>query len=208
MIKFPIATLSISVVIIGLFMLFGEAPATLIWQSDELNVWQLFSAHFVHIGTEHLFWNCFAFIVLGSIIEQHSIKRLMLALTVGCTAVNFYLFVLFDLSAYAGLSGALNTLLIVALYQVSKVPGYKAAAWLSFMISVTKLIYEWSTGNTVLTSLAWPAVPEAHFAGLIGGLCLCLLFTCKSKLSDDSHKAIQEREQKIAKKNTQQFLSV
>ncbi len=204
MIKFPIATLSLSAVIIGLFLIFGAAPTTLIWQSNELNIWQLISAHFVHIGIEHLFWNCFALIVLGIIIEQHSIKRLMLTLVIGCTAVNLYLLTLFDLAAYAGLSGALNTLLIVALYQASKVPGYKAAAWLSFIISVAKLIYEWSTGNTVLTSLAWPAVPEAHLAGLIGGMCLCLVFAWKSKRDDDSF----ENSQGCRQKNKQPFLSV
>ena len=204
MTKFPIATLSLSAVIIGLFLISGAAPTTLIWQSNELNVWQLISAHFVHIGIEHLFWNCFALIVLGSIIEQHSIKRLMLTLVIGCTAVNLYLFTLFDLAAYAGLSGALNTLLIVALYQASKVPGYKVAAWLSFIISVAKLIYEWSTGNAVLTSLAWPAVPEAHLAGLIAGMCLCLLFAWKSKRDDDSF----ENSQGCRQKNKQPFLSV
>ena len=183
--KFPIVTLSLSLVTFTLFSLFGEAPSTLTWQVSQLKVWQPISAHFVHISFEHLFWNVTALIILGSIIEQHSVKRLILTLVIGCAAVNIYLLTLFDLAAYAGLSGALNALLIVALYQISQVPGYKAAAWLSLIISVIKILFEWHTGINVFTSLSWPAVPEAHLAGLIAGLCLCLLFLRKSKLIDN-----------------------
>lgn len=190
MIKFPTLTISLSLATIGLFLLFGETPPTLIWQSNQLELWQLISSHFVHISIQHLLWNIIAFIILGSIIEQHSSRRLILTLAMGCTAVNLYLFSLFDLPAYAGLSGVLNSLLVVALYQISKLPEYNTAAWLSLIASVSKLLYEWHTGTTLLTSLAWPSVPEAHFVGLIGGFTLCFLFARNTKIDNNTEHCL------------------
>ena len=172
--KFPTVTAAITTTIIGLFLAFGALPENLIWQNNAAYSWQLISAHFVHIGADHLTWNLLALIILASIIEQHSVKRLLLSLTLGCAFVNLYLLTLFDLPAYAGLSGVLNTLLVVALYQIAQRPEYRTAAIVSFMASIAKISLEWLREDALFSSLIWPSVPQAHFAGLLGGIVLCL----------------------------------
>ena len=173
--KFPKATFVISTILLGLFQFFGVMPENLVWQQDANNAWQLISAHFVHISPDHLTWNLIAFAILGGFIEQHSIKRLLLSLGIGIVCVSLYLITLFDMAAYAGLSGVLNTLLVTALYQIAKTPGYRTAAIFSFIASTAKIFVELIAGQALFSSMIWPPVPEAHLAGLIGGIVFCLI---------------------------------
>ena len=74
-----------------------------------------------------------------------------------------------SLSIYCGLSGILNSLLIVGLLHL----------WCDFhhpMVLVTvvgaalKIILEIYIGQALLTQTAWPSVPTAHAAGFLCGL--------------------------------------
>jgi len=178
--KLPKVTAAISALLFGLFLAFGAMPENLLWQRDGGFSWQIISSHFVHISTDHLIWNLIAFMLLGGVIEQHSSKRLLLSLGVGVAFVSLYLVTLFNMAAYAGLSGVLNTLLVIALYQIAKMPGYRTAALISFIASVVKISIELITGGALFSSLIWPSVPEAHLAGLIGGIGFCLFSYLKS----------------------------
>jgi len=173
--KFPTATVFISLVLIGLILVFGAMPENLIWQQHSPYSWQLLSTHFVHINTEHVIWNLGAFVVLASVIEQHSKQRLFISIAVGCLFVSLYLLNFFELPAYAGLSGALNTLFVVALYQIAQKQEYRLAASISLAASIAKILFEWLSGDALFSSLVWPAVPAAHLAGIIGGVCYCLI---------------------------------
>ena len=169
--KLPIITLSISGLIALAFIAFGGAPEPFIWLADTklTQTWRMLTAHFVHSDPEHLAWNLAAFMILGTIIEQHSKRDLLYGLVVGIVAVNIYLSTVYQLTAYAGLSGVLNTLLVVALFKLCQIPSYRAAAMWTMVLSMLKIIVELYSGHSVFSSIAWQAVPQAHLVGWIAG---------------------------------------
>jgi rhomboid family GlyGly-CTERM serine protease len=153
-----------------IFLLAGAMPDQLIWHNGtDIQNWQWVSAHFAHISREHLIWNLAALLLLGSIIEQTSRAALGLALVFGTVSVNIYLASLFTLDAYAGLSGVLNSLLLVALYFLYQLADYKVASVITLILSLAKIAVEYFFEMSIFSTLPWPSVPEAHFAGLIGG---------------------------------------
>lgn len=154
------------------FAVFGSAPEQFIWLADTgfEQTWRMVSAHFVHSDIEHLAWNVGAFMILGSIIEQHSKRDLIYGLILGVVAVNVYLLSLYQLNAYAGLSGVLNTLLVVALFRLCQSPVYRAAAMWTLVLSMLKIIVELYSGQSVFSSIAWQAVPQAHLVGWLAGM--------------------------------------
>lgn len=183
MMKIPTITLLMSASIVALFAIFGATPESLIWLSsiEKLEPWRWLSAHFVHISAEHLIWNLLPFIILGSIIEQHSKRDLLLGLGLGIVCINGYLAWFFVLPAYAGLSGVLNTLLVVALTHLYRHPDYRWAAMTVLVASLAKIIYELYFEASLFSSLDWPAVPEAHLVGWLAGS--LLFFRCCRKTS-------------------------
>jgi rhomboid family GlyGly-CTERM serine protease len=182
MMRLPIVTISIALTTICVFLLGGPVPDQLIWHNGEgTKIWQWLSAHFAHISSEHLSWNIVAFVILGSIIEQTSRKVLGLALVAGVIGVNLYLASLFTLDAYAGLSGALNAMLLIALYFLYQLADYKIASVVTLVLSLAKIVVEYFFGLSIFSTLAWPAVPEAHLAGLIGGAVLILILEMRKQ---------------------------
>ena len=169
--KLPIVTLSISSLMALVFIAFGGAPEQFVWLADTglTQTWRMITAHFVHSDLEHLAWNLVAFMILGTIIEQHSKRDLLSGLVVGVVSVNVYLSSVYQLTAYAGLSGALNTLLVVALFKLCQIPSYRAAAMWTMALSMLKIVVELYSGHSVFSSIAWQAVPQAHLVGWIAG---------------------------------------
>jgi len=182
--RLPIVTIGITLSMLALYLIAGAMPEQFIWQHGlGLEIWRWISAHFVHINVDHLIWNLVAFGILASIIEQTSRKVLGLALAFGIIGVNIYLATFFSLNAYAGLSGTLNALLFIALYFLYQQPGYKLASIITLILSVAKIIVEFSFGLSLFSTLPWPSVPQAHFAGLIsGGLLAAALELRKKRL--------------------------
>lgn len=187
--KIPYITLSISALMLALFTFYGGAPELFIWYTNDgfQQPLQLLTAHFVHSDIEHLAWNVGAFILLGTIIEQHSKRCLLLALGVGLVSVNAYLLTFYNLNAYIGLSGVLNTVLIVALFHLCQKPNYRAAAIWTLILSMIKIVYELYSGASVFSSISWSAVPEAHLAGWLGGVVFVSLKTV-NYFSINKHK--------------------
>lgn len=182
--KLPIVTFSVALATCVLYALWGAMPDTLIWhQGEGQSVWQWLTAHFVHISTEHLLWNVVALLLLGSIIEQNSRFALLLALFAGVIGVNAYLALFYALDAYAGLSGVLNTVLVVALYQLYLKPEYKLASALTFVLSVMKVAAEYQLNLSLFSTLPWPPVPQAHFAGLVAGVGLVLMLISGKRIT-------------------------
>lgn len=179
--RLPIVTTSISLIIVALYFIAGAMPDSLMWQHSTTQIWQWLSTHFVHISLDHLAWNLIAFLILGSIIEQTSRKVLGLSLVAGIISVNVYLLTLFEMGAYAGLSGVLNSLLITALYFLYKQPGYRLASILTLIASILKIAVEYCYDLSLFSKLPWPAVPEAHIAGFAGGVILVLVLELRLK---------------------------
>ncbi len=130
----------------------------------------LLSGHFVHVDASHWLWNGVALLGLGAFIERRS-RRLMLAsLLLGLLAVNLLLLSPFShIVFYCGLSGVLNSLLVVALWLFWR---QTRSRWVfvSALLCLGKLGVELLTGSSLLTQNAWQAYPAAHLAGTVGGV--------------------------------------
>lgn len=181
-VRLPIVSLALGAACALIFWIFGAIPNTLILHSDEgQRAWQWLSSHGVHISKQHLMWNMAALLILGSLIEQTSRRLMLAALGLGILGVNIYLAIFYNLDAYAGLSGVLNSLLVIALYCLYQRPDYRAAAVITLLLSIAKIIVEMVMQGSLFSKLPWPPVPQAHLAGMLGGLALILILEIRKR---------------------------
>lgn len=132
--------------------------------------WRIFYGHFVHFTFDHLFWDVVALAILGAVIEYNNPKDLLPSFVVSCLFVSGW-FLLFpsEWSAYCGLSGALNGLLVVAalrLYEKTE----NRTFLLAIGLTIAKTVFELTTHQTIFSDVGSQAVPQAHVAGLLAGL--------------------------------------
>ena len=168
----PILTISLLMMLIGLHWLVADKSLLYFNAADifQGEIWRVVSGHFIHADLQHLIWNCLGLAVLGSMIEQHSRTFLWAALGVGIISVSALLLSPFpQLEYYCGLSGVLNTLLLVVLWLEWKL----TRSWLIILVtcgSIAKTVIEVSLGSSIVTHISWPPYAWSHVAGLIGGL--------------------------------------
>ena len=172
-IALPWCTLLLGAAAQAAYLILGPAPEA--WVFDRFAIaggewWRLITGHWVHSDAAHAGWDIAALLLLGILFEQRLGWRLPLALLAGTAGVDAWLWWGEpSLSIYCGLSGILNSLLIVGLLHL----------WCDFhhpMVLVTvvgaalKIILEIYIGQALLTQTAWPSVPTAHAAGFLCGL--------------------------------------
>ena len=118
----------------------------------------------------HLLWNCLGLAVLGGLIEYRSRTVLWAALSAGIISVSALLLTpLSQLEYYCGLSGVLNSLLLVALWLEWRF----TRSGLIIVVTcgvIAKTVIEVSQGVSILTHISWPPYAWSHVAGLVGGL--------------------------------------
>ena len=172
--KTPILTLGLLTILIGLYWL--TVDKTQLYFSAEAiyhgEYWRLVSGHFMHADLQHLLWNCLGLAVLGTLIEYRSRNMLIAALGAGIVFVSALLLTPYaQLEYYCGLSGVLNTLLLVALWLEWKF----TRSWFIIIITcgiIAKTLIEVSQGTSIITHISWPPYAWSHVAGLTGGLFL------------------------------------
>lgn len=180
--RLPVVSFLLGAACALIFWVFGAIPNTLILHSNEgQRAWQWLSSHWVHLSNRHLIWNMAALLVLGGIIEQTSRLLLVAALSLGIIGVNLYLAVFYSLDAYAGLSGVLNSLLVIALYCLYQKPDYRAAAVITLLLSIVKIMVEMLIQDSLFSKLPWPPVPQAHLAGMLSGFLLVLVLEVRKR---------------------------
>jgi rhomboid family GlyGly-CTERM serine protease len=172
--RLPILTISLLMALIGLHWLVPDKTVLYFNAADIARgeTWRIVTGHFMHADVEHLLWNCLGLAVLGMLIEQRSWRMWWVALGVGVVSVSALLLSPFSqLEYYCGLSGVLNTLLLIALW----LEWQATRSWLIMVIaggSVAKAVIEVSLGASIMTHISWPPYAWSHVAGLIGGLIL------------------------------------
>ena len=138
--------------------------------------WRIVTGHLMHADATHLFWNCLGLAVLGALIERYSRISLWASLGIGIVAVSALLMSpLSQLAYYCGLSGVLNTLLLVVLW----LEWSRTRSWLVVAIacgSIAKAAIEVTAGQSILTNISWPPYAWSHVAGLAGGALLIGFF--------------------------------
>jgi len=178
----PIVTILIAFTSASLFYALGAIPVQLIWHSGEHQIaWQWLTAHFSHISDKHLMWNLCALLILGTVIEDTSRRLLLTALISGIVGVNLYLAAFYNLAAYAGLSGTLNSLLVIALYCLYQNPDYRLACLITLVLSILKIVIESTIDMSLFSDIPWPSVPLAHLAGMTSGIILLIIFEYKKR---------------------------
>lgn len=157
----------------GLWLLLGPVPEALVF--DRIAIadgewWRLITGHWVHSDGQHALWDIAALALIGCLLEGRGKRRLALATSMGIVAVDACIWwCLPELERYCGLSGMLNTLLIIALadlWLLYRHPIFAAA----ILLLGGKLIAEMAAGQSVLIDPSWPGVPMAHVAGCLGGI--------------------------------------
>ena len=169
--RIPIVTISLLLIIIGFHWLVEDKTPLYFNATDILQgeVWRLVTGHFIHADLHHLFWNGLGLAVLGSLLEHHSRHMLLVALGSGIVFVSALLLSPYSqLDYYCGLSGVLNTLLLLALWLEWR----STRSWFITVIAIgiiTKTLLEVSQGVSLITHISWPPYPWSHVAGLLGG---------------------------------------
>lgn len=169
--RFPILTLGFLLLTAGLHWLLPDKSLFHFGARDIMagEIWRVVTGHFMHADMEHLLWNCLGLAVLGTLIEMRSRRLLWAALGAGTVCVSILLLSPFSrLEYYCGLSGVLNALLLVALWQEWRA----TRSWLIIVIacgSVAKVLIEVSSETSIITHISWPPYAWSHVAGLIGG---------------------------------------
>lgn len=137
--------------------------------------WRAVTGHFIHSDFQHLLWNSVGLLILGFLIERHSRKLLWLSLMSGLLFVNIFLLSpLSTIYVYCGLSGVLNSLLVVALWLEWKKSQSKMILHIGIGC-IVKIILEIQLGQALFTNTIWPPYPWSHLAGFFGGLFLLTL---------------------------------
>ena len=174
----PWLTISLGGLMVTLFITFGPAAGGLIFDRVgivEGGLWRLLTAHLVHTDSQHLAWNLAALLLLGSYVERaFGWQRMLRALLVGASVTGLSIALLMpSIGFYCGLSGVLNTLLLLAMYGLWRVRA-SPLIWLLGIGSLLKITAELLLGQALLTHTAWASLPEAHLAGWLAGV-VCVL---------------------------------
>jgi rhomboid family GlyGly-CTERM serine protease len=178
----PWRTLMLTGVALALYLWAGAAPEA--WVYDRIAIaqgewWRLISGHWVHSDLEHAVWDIGALLVLGLLFERHLKQTLFSVLVLGALGVDLWLWYLDpSLHYYCGLSGILNGLLAMGLVQWWWRERHPLV-WMTGLGAVLKVVWETTADGALLTSTAWPSLPEVHGVGFICGLLLARVLHCE-----------------------------
>ena len=155
------------------YLVLGAAPEA--WVFDRVAItqgewWRLVTGHWVHSDLAHAGWDITALLLLGVVFEVRLQWRLPIALLTGTVGVDAWLWwgdpVLYY---YCGLSGILNSLLIVGLMQLWRDCRHPLVV-LTGVGAAVKILVEINAGQALLTQTAWSSVPMVHAVGFLCGL--------------------------------------
>lgn len=165
------ATLTLVALLSGIYFFLGAVPDSLYFNQQAIidgEFWRLLTAHFVHSDIGHLVWNLAALIILSLLLERDNRLLLFVSIALGIITIDYYLwFNTAGIVNYAGFSGVLNTLLVVALFQQLQKNAYLAI--LIYLLSLLKIIVEINSQQAIFSHISWQAIPQIHFIGFIVG---------------------------------------
>ncbi len=141
-------------------------------RSMDSSWWSLLSAHFVHTDLNHLVWNMATLLILGSILESYHRLLLLVSLLLGIVLIDGWFFFQTMFNQYAGLSGALNALLVCALYAMRDGRHWfkgNEILWLVFVLALIKNVYELYIGDALFSNIRWSTTPSFHLVGMVAG---------------------------------------
>ncbi|MEI9952736.1 MAG: rhombosortase [Pseudomonadota bacterium] len=161
-------------------------------------MWRLWTGHFVHYGSAHLWGDWLAFAVWAALVESESRRTLVVTLLIGAPLLLFALELACPtLGEYRGLSGidsalVIELILLRGFAQRETASGRGLGPWLtrlvgrpvlrvvggfSLCLSVVKIGYEFYAGHALLAhdlGFGVQLLPAAHAFGALLGLAIGL----------------------------------
>jgi len=177
-IKVPWLTITIALIALFLFVLGPDKNSCFIFNKTDVcagEIWRLFTGQLIHNNFDHLFWDVFAFIVLGSTIEIACRKKFILSFLLSSISVCIWMFVVEKgYVVYYGLSGLLNGLLVMAVF--AKWAETKNKWFLTILpAAAIKMLYEMATKNVFFIDPSIATIPGTHLAGFLMGMILVII---------------------------------
>jgi len=172
-ISMPWRTLLLVIIATALFLFAGAAPDTLVYNQEAIRngeLWRLITGHWVHSDSQHATWNIIALFILGCLFESALKQKLFTVLLISSIALSGWIYLLMpQMTAYCGLSGILNSLLVVGtltLWQQRR----STTLLVILLLAILKSVIEMQTQSAIFTHTVWPSVPATHLAGMLTGL--------------------------------------
>ena len=136
---------------------------------------RVISGHWTHWNSHHLFWDVFAFGILGILCESAGRIRYMLCVMGSALAISTtIIFISPTITDYRGLSGIDSALFILAAISMWRDQGIaRAVPAMALCTFVGKLVYEFTTGDMLFANadttngIPVQPLPISH---LIGGM--------------------------------------
>jgi rhomboid family GlyGly-CTERM serine protease len=191
----PWRTLLLTGLALGLFLGFGSAPEA--WVFDRMAItqgewWRLITGHWVHSDLEHATWDIGALLVLGLLFESRLKGKLFTVLALGTLSIDLWLwYALPSLTYYCGLSGILNGLLALGLFRMWWELRHPLI-WMTGVGAILKIVWETAIGGALLTSTAWPSLPEVHGVGFLCGLLVAMIYSVSRRSPPVGRRDIQQ----------------
>ncbi|MBF0252299.1 MAG: rhombosortase [Candidatus Omnitrophica bacterium] len=180
--KVPWLTLLISLIVLVLFAMGPDKNSVFVFNKFEIKAgatWRLLTGQLIHNNFDHLFWDLFGFMVIGSIVEINGRWKFILSFMLSAISVSLWMFLLEkDFTVYYGLSGLLNGLLVIAVFVKWKETRNPLFVCI-FGITALKMTYEVITKNVFFIDPNIPTIPGTHIAGFIVGI-LMVYFSKKN----------------------------
>lgn len=176
-IKPPWFSLLVSAAAVVLFLLFGPAPESLVFDREAIGQgewWRLITGHLVHSDFGHAQWDIMAFAMIAAFLEQIDLKGLVLTSLLSMLTINGWIWLgMPDMIRYAGLSGIINALFPLLLYRLWQLKPHPVILIIATCAGL-KLALEVLTGQALFTNTLWPSVPLIHLIGLITAMLFIL----------------------------------
>jgi len=175
--------------------LMGWGPAALV-SLPELALgeqpWRLASGHFAHADLNHWMMNSAGLLACGLLFERACRAHFTGLLITGMVFVNVWLLAGSSLSAYCGLSGALNAVFVGGcLMRYSSADTWAQQSSLRYLwlllplLDLLKIGVEFCSGQALFSDSSWASTPLAHLAGwLAGGVYVAVWSSIKSCCAD------------------------
>ena len=133
--------------------------------------WRLWTAHVVHLGASHLFWNLAVFLPAGLWAERIAPRRTRWFLLLAPPAIGLVLLALAPgLQGYVGLSGvAAGMLAWLAFLKLRAADSDRGFWWGALALLGLKIVAESMAGRPIFASFPLGnevPVPLAHLAGI------------------------------------------
>lgn len=169
----PWLTLLATLTATGLWGWLGPVPDALVFDRSAIGqgeLWRLLSGHWVHVDSAHALWDITALALTGYLLEERGRLRLAQAALASMLTVDAAIWWLKpELELYCGLSGMLNTLVVLALADRWRQCPSLLYPLVALVLALKLLLETWE-GQSLLLETPWPSLPLAHLAGCGAGL--------------------------------------